>query len=166
MFDSLRDWFEGLEQRERWMVTVCAVLVSVSGIYLLLVEPYLDHRQDLMTQAEEQRELLAWMQGAAAEIQALERAGRQTTAGSGQSLFGIVDSTSKEAELGRAVRQITPDGDHSVRVRMESARFDYTLKWLQALESEHGIEVTRVTFDQTNQSGRVNVALTLEREGA
>lgn len=166
MFDSLRDWFESLEERERWMVSVCAVLVTVSGLYLLVVEPYLEHRRDLTEQVERQRELFAWMQGAAAEIEALEQAGRQSSAGGGQSLFSIVDQTSKTAELGRAVRQISPDGDDSVRVRMDAARFDHTLEWLAELEQDHGVEVARVTFDRTDQSGRVNVSLTLERNGS
>jgi len=166
MFDSLREWFESLDDRERWMVSLCAILVSVSGLYLLVVEPYLEHRRDLSQQVENQREMLAWMQGAAAEIKALEDAGRRSTAGSDQGLFGLVDETSKQAELGRAVRQISPDGDDSVRVRMDAARFDHTLKWLEDLEQNHGIEVTRVTFDQTDQSGRVNVALTLERNSS
>jgi general secretion pathway protein M len=164
MFDSIKDWFEGLEPRERWMVSVMAVLLTVTVLYLMIIEPYVDHRQDLNRQVEDKRELLAWMHSAKAEIQALEATGRQTTAGGGQSLFGIVDSTSEAAELGRAVRQITPDGDNSVRVRMDAARFDHALRWLETLEREHGIEVTRVTFDQTDQSGRVNVSLTLERD--
>lgn len=164
MLDNVKEWFESLEQRERWMVLVCSVLVGLTLLYLLVVEPYIEHRRDLAQQVSEKQELLAWMQGTRAEIQALEETGRQTTAGSGQSLFGVVDQTSKDAELGRAVRQITPDGDDSVRVRMEAARFDYTLQWLEELERGHGIKVSRVTFDQTDQSGRVNVSLSLERD--
>lgn len=163
MFDSIKDWFEGLEPRERWMVSVAGVLVGLTMLYLMIVEPYVEYRRDLASQVEDKRELLAWMESARAEIAALEATGRQTTAGSGQSLFGIVDSTSKAADLGQAIRQITPDGDDSVRVRMDAARFDHALRWLETLESEHGVMVTRVTFDQTDQSGRVNVSLTLER---
>ncbi|MCP1726877.1 general secretion pathway protein M [Natronospira proteinivora] len=166
MLDTLKEWFESLEQRERLMVIVCSVLVTLTLLYLLVVEPYIEHRQNLEQQVSEKQELIAWMQGAHAEIQALEDAGRQTTAGSGQSLFGVVDRTSKDAELDRAVRQITPDGDDAVRVRMEAARFDHTLQWLEELERNHGIEVSRVTFDQTDQSGRVNVSLSLERNGS
>jgi len=166
MFESLKDKFEELDQRERWMVIACAILVSVTALYLLVLEPYMEHRQDLQQQVSERQELLAWMKGAKAEIQALEGAGRQTTAGSGQSLFAVVDQTSEQAELGRAVRQITPDGDDAVRVRMDAARFDHTLNWLETLEQEHGVEVSRVSFDLTDQPGRVNVSLSLERNGS
>ncbi|MDQ2069245.1 type II secretion system protein M [Natronospira bacteriovora] len=164
MLDSFKDWFESLEQRERWMVSLAGTLVALSFLYLVIVEPYLDYRSDLNRQVEHRTELLAWMEGARNEIKALEASGRQTSAGGGQSLFGIVDRTSKAAELGRAVRQITPDGDNSVRVRMDAARFDHTLQWIEILEGEHGITVTRATFDRTDQSGRVNVSLTLERD--
>lgn len=166
MFDAVKDWFEGLEPRERWMVSVCAVLVGLSGLYLLVVEPYLAYRSDLTSQVSEKRETVAWMKDTAAEIRSLEAAGRETSAGSGESLFGIVDRTAKDSGLGSALRQITPDGDNAVRVRMDAARFDRTLRWLAELERSHGVSVARVTFDRTDQSGRVNISLTLEREVA
>lgn len=166
MFDSLKNWFDGLEQRERWMVSVCGVLVAVTALYMFLVEPYLAHRYQLKTQVAQKRELVAWMEDARAEIQALESQGRETSAGSGESLFSVVDRTAKEAGLGNSLRQITPDGDSAVRVRLDTARFDYMLQWLGQLESSHGVSVTRVTFDRTSQPGRVNVSMTLEREVA
>lgn len=166
MVESLKTWFQGLEPRERWMVSVCGVLVGATVLYLLVIEPYLTHRQQLTSEVAQKRELLAWMQDAKAEIRALESQGRETSAGSGESLFSVVDRTAKEAGLGNSLRQITPDGDSAVRVRLDTARFDYMLQWLGQLEQAHGVSVTRVTFDRTSESGRVNVSLTLEQEVA
>lgn len=166
MFESLKNWFDGLEPRERWMVSLCGVVVAATLLYVLVVDPYLAHRQQLTEQVAQKRELLAWMQDAKAEIRALESQGRETSAGSGESLFSVVDRTAKEAGLGNSLRQITPDGDSAVRVRLDTARFDYMLQWLGRLEQAHGVSVTRVTFDRTSEPGRVNVSMTLEREVA
>lgn len=166
MFESARNWFDGLEPRERWMVSLCGVVVAATLLYVVVVKPYLAHRQQLTTEVAQKHELLAWMQDAKAEIRALESQGRETSAGSGESLFSVVDSTAKEAGLGSALRQITPDGDSAVRVRLDTARFDYMLQWLGQLEQSHGVSVTRVTFDRASEPGRVNVSLTLEQEVA
>ncbi len=166
MLDNLRNWFDSLEPRERVMVVVGGTATALTLVYLMIVEPYIEHRRDLSQQVEINRDTLAWMEGAKAEIQALERAGRETTAGGDEnrSLFGIVDETAQSADLGQAVRQIQPEGDHSVRVNLSNARFDYTVRWFDELETRHGIRVDRLSFEPSEDSGRINASLTLERE--
>jgi general secretion pathway protein M len=165
MWEQIRDWFESLELRERWMVSAGGVSVAAALLYLLAIEPYMEWRGNLQRQVQEDRNLVAWMESAAAEIRGLEGRQDPAQAGRGGSLFAIVDRTAKEAQLGRAVRQITPDGDAALRVRMERARFDHTLQWLDRLEREHGIRVNRVTLDRGEVPGTVNASLTLERGG-
>lgn len=166
MLDNLRNWFESLESRERLMVLVGGTALAITLVYVMIVEPYIEHRRDLTQRLETQRDTLAWMESAKAEIQALEGAGRETAAGGEdtRSLFAVVDESAQEAELSQAVSQLTQGADDSVQVSLNSGRFDHTMRWLELLEMRHGVHVERISFEPADDPGRINASLTLERE--
>lgn len=166
MLDNLRNWFDGLEPRERMMVLVGGTALAITLVYLMIVEPYIEHRRDLGQRLDTQRDTLTWMEGAKAEIQALEGAGHETTAGGDdqRSLFAVVDESAQEADLSQAVSQLTQGADNSVQVSLDGGRFDHTMRWLEALEVRYGVKVERISFEPSDDPGRINASLTLERE--
>lgn len=161
----MNEWWANLGARERMLVIVAAVVVALAALYGLAWRPFSERMQRLEQTVAEQRELRAWMESAAQEVQRLRRAGGGPGRTGGGSLLSVADRTAKEAGLGGAVKRVEPEGTGKVRIRLEQAGFDDLSRWLQRLAREFDVRVESITVDGGRQTGIVNARLTLEGAG-
>jgi general secretion pathway protein M len=158
----VKEWFNGLAPRERIMVSIAAVVVGLALVYVAAWSPLTSSVARLEQSVEEQQALKQWMQQSAAEVNQLRGA---AGAADHRSLLAVVDQTSKQSQLGPAVKRIEPDGQELVRVTLEQASFDDVMTWLGGLQRSFGVSVADVSIDRQADSGRVNARLTLKRSG-
>jgi general secretion pathway protein M len=161
----MKDWFLGLERRERMLVSIGAVLVVVFVAWGLLLNPLYGASAATANRVESKRDTLSFLRGAAAELAgatALPAAGPDL---SGQSLVVIVDRSARQAGLGTALTRNQPVGEDGIRVRLENASFDAITRWLAALDTSSGLGIESASFDRTPEDGRVNASLVL-RQGS
>ena len=88
-------------------------------------------------------------------------AGGATDVATGESLVVLVDRTAREAGLGTALRDQSPNGEAGLRLRLEAAAFDRLIEWLGQLQERHGVAIEAANFDATGNPGLVNASLTL-----
>lgn len=157
----MKEWFDGLAPRERLMVSAAAVVVVLALIYVAAWSPLVSSVTRLQQSVEEQQALKRWMQQSAAEVNRLRGAGG--AAADHRSLLAVVDQTSKQSQLGPAVKRIEPDGQELVRVALEQASFDDVIGWLATLQRNFGVSVADLSIDRQADSGRVNARITLKR---
>lgn len=159
----MKAWFNHLEANERRMLIIGAPLLLVMLLYAGVWDPLVGKAEALRVSTAEQQSLLAWMRGAAQEVKQLRGSGGQRVkSASGGSLLSLVDRTAKSGRLGPALKRVQPDGEASVRVWLESASFDDTVRWLTALETRHGVRVVSSVFQALEAPGRVDVRLVFE----
>ncbi len=159
----MKGWFATLNPRER-------IIVGGGGLLLimaLLVGSWLSFSSDVERLREvvsEQRAVSQWMESAALEATQLRKAsrGQRHSSAGGASLLSLADQTAKRSGLGKAVTRVEPDGTDKVRIRLERASFDRMMRWLEELQSKHGVSINSITVDQHQDSGMVNVRLTLK----
>jgi general secretion pathway protein M len=157
----MKDWFFGLEQRERLMVGVGGVLLMWLLLYLMIWTPIADKYRGLKENVAAQQETLAWMQQAAAQIQTLRRSGGSAAKGlGGRSMLAVVDQSARSGGLATAIKRIEPDGSKGVKVWLEGAAFDPMILWLGKLSKNYRIEPSIITLEPIG-NGRVNARLTL-----
>ena len=72
----------------------------------------------------------------------------------------VVTATAPEFEL--AIRRIEPEGA-GARVVIEDASFAQVLRWIAALEQEHGLRLAAIEMDRRPEPGTVSARLTLEQ---
>ena len=162
----MKEWFAGLEQRERRLVMGAAALLLVMLLYVAAWEPLVNNVGELRDATAHQRETLLWMQQAAREVKQLRGAGgARTRPASGQSLLSLVDRTAKSGKLGTALKRVQPDGEQRVRVWLEGAGFDDVVRWLVQLERIHGVTVGDSVFEAKEEAGRVDARLVFEAAG-
>lgn len=159
----MRDWFDSLDARERLFVVVGAAVVAIALLWGLVWIPLDKGHRDL-----EQR--VATWERSLAELRPLvsmpqPQSGSQAARGGGsaQSPVVVVDSTLRSHGLGQPKRsQPTPNG---IRVEFENVAFDKLVVWLGDLSYQYGMEVQAgsVSTGTTDEPGRVNATLTLER---
>jgi general secretion pathway protein M len=161
----VKEWFNGLAPRERIMVSIAAVVVGLALVYVAAWSPLTSSVARLEQSVEEQQTLKQWMEQSAAEVKQLRNAAGAAGTDDHRSLLAVVDQTSKQSQLGPAVKRIEPDGQELVRVTLEQASFDDMMTWLGGLQRSFGVSVADVSVDRQADNGRVNARLTLKRSG-
>lgn len=162
----MKDWFFGLEPRERLLVGGGAVLLALLLLYLLIWAPIAARYTGLQDSVAGQQETLAWMQQASAQIRALQGSatGNSARGLGGRSLLAVVDQSARAGGLGNAIKRIEPDGAKAVKVWLEGVAFDPMIVWLGQLAKSYRIEPTIITLEPVG-GGRVNARLTLLEPG-
>lgn len=156
----MKDWFLGLEPRERNLVGGGAAILVLLLLYSIIWEPIASSYTELDDSVQQQQETLAWMQQAAAQIKALQRSGDSAGGLGGRSLLAVVDQSARSGGLGNAIKRIEPDGSKGVKVWLEGAAFDPMILWLGKLAKSFRIEPSMITLEPIG-GGRVNARLTL-----
>lgn len=157
----MKQYWNNLQPRERLTLIAGAAALLLLLLYAAVIDPYQARVERLEKQAAAQRADLEWMRQAATQVRAL-RAGAPRRSATGQSLLALADSTAKAQGLGSAVKRVQPEGQGSVRVWMEQASFDDVLRWLQTLTNRHGVRISALVADPSDEAGRADVRLVLE----
>ena len=159
--NRLTSWYQGLQPRERRMVTLgagaLAVLLLLGGVLLPLQSALSSARQ----RAEIRRDDLEWMRRNAPLVAA---GAALLPADTGEPPVVLVDRVAREAGLGGALRGTQPSGA-GVRVQLEAAPFDTLVSWLATLEQRYGLGIESVTVDRTAAPGLVNSSVTFNQAG-
>lgn len=163
----MRAWFEALEARERALVLLAGAVVLGAVLYLAVWEPLTARVSMLEDRIQRDQMLVTWLHQVGPRVEALRAGARKTVIqGRDRTLLAIVDQTSRAAALDDAVDRIQPDGDAVVRVWLDDAGFDATVRWLFELSRNYGIRVESARFDTPAREGRVSARLSLRRDPA
>ncbi|MDX1657122.1 MAG: type II secretion system protein M [Candidatus Competibacteraceae bacterium] len=159
----MRQWWNQLNARERWLVGIGGVITFLLLLYLLVWEPFQASLTQLRKDVEARRDDLAWMQQASVELRRLAASSpnAQTPATSQGSLLVRVDQSARQAQLGEAVTRVEPQGGNQVRIWLEEAPFDRVVQWLDTLAGQ-GVAVDDAIFTPGGDSGRVDARLVLQ----
>lgn len=159
---NVRDWLDNLSARERNLVYGAGGLLAVALLYLVVVMPFQVSGKKMTARVQQKSADLAWMQAAAPQAMAAAGAAQQS---GGESLVVLVARTAREAGLGEALRDQSPDGDAGLRLRIEAASFDMLVTWLGSLQQQYGVTIESANIDAT-APGLVNATLSLKQGGA
>lgn len=159
------EYWRGLQTRERRMIGIAALVVSLVLGWILVWEPLRDARRDLAGQLADQRALVDWLDRVAPEIRRLRDnlAPEQTLAG--QSILAVIDQGARAAGLAGALKRIEPGTGDEVRVVFEQAAFPDLMRWLAETVAERPLAVMRLTADRV-APGRVDTVVVLRRTDA
>lgn len=157
MTKGLATWYSERTSRERLLLLVCAIILSVGAIYRLAWMP-------LQAEQELQSARLSRLDRALVAVRGLPRGGvviRSHTTGSISEILG--ESASKQG-FSLTTVEVQPDG--SATVSLEAAPFDQLVLWLDALSQTHGITIVDATIGKTDAPGVVTVAVSFKGSGA
>jgi len=163
--NMVREWFDGLVPRERLLVSCAAVFAGCALAWMLLVQPVLTQKARAENRIRDHQLMLVELSQVAGRIGSQPASGTQPAA-SGQSLVVIIDRSVRERGLSGYLRRNQPDGQSSIRLRLENIPFDQLIEWLAELQERHGLAANSVTIDPATDRGRVDTNLVLVRTGA
>lgn len=160
---QFQEWFRSLAPRERLLVSVGGVVVTITILYLGIWEP--------LSKAHSQREMdLAASRALAQRLEVIAATVQKTQATGGvvintsASLLSTVDQVSKSGALGKPLTRIQPEGDHEVKVWIDEVSFEALVRWISDLEGKYGISIQTADLDRGTLPGQVNARLSLVRQ--
>lgn len=159
----LREWFDKLAPRERWLVLAAAAFAAFALVYALGVQPLYSARDRAALAVEQQRSLLADIEQVARRFG--PQGNNNPAVPSGESLVVLIDRSTRERGLGAYLKRNQPEGADGVRIRLENVPFDDLAAWLAGVQATQGLAPVSASFDPTDEPGRVNSNLVLELTG-
>ncbi len=153
-------YWQNLQAREQRTLLIGGVALALLLIYSLILDPFAEEMARMEKSVAADRELLAWMEQSAQQVQALR--GNGWAQRGGGSLLSLVDASAKKNGLGGALKQVKPEAS-GVRLRFEQASFDDMVRWLGRLGVEQGVGVTSLSLERLPAPGQVNATVVLER---
>ncbi|MEJ2116260.1 MAG: type II secretion system protein M [Gammaproteobacteria bacterium] len=163
--NQIKDWWDALQLRERYIVLIASVLTALIILYLSVWSPIANSRDSKLKHVEAKRDTVFWMSQKKQEVEHLKRINPNmfNNATDKRSLLAIVDTSAKQMGVRPDITRIEPKGEDSVQLYVEDIVFDYLIVLLGELERRNNIEVSDASFNRSDQVGKVTGRVTLNR---
>lgn len=145
-------------RREQMMLLACALAVAIYLLWLVVLAPIQNKRDQLLVANTASTQALGRVQIMAAQIQQMRAQGNTA---SSANISGVIDSSLRANGLSMSGFQ--PGANGEVRVRLERAPYDALMQWLYEMEFKQGISVSDLSIAATNDVGQVTVNLRLQK---
>jgi type II secretory pathway component PulM len=134
------------------------IAIAIVCLWIFTLNKSLNGRQALVDRKQQD---LVWMRSMsnAVRMAAASRPGGMSS----ESLVVLINRTAQQAGIASALTNQAPQGDNSIRVRLERANFDAVVGWLGMLEQQFGIQTESASLDRGESLGIVNASLVLTR---
>jgi type II secretory pathway component PulM len=154
----MKEWFYGLQPRERWIVSIGAVVAVLIIVWGFIVRPLRAEIGSLHASVDTKERLLvdvARIEGQQPSSIATNRQGGQ------QTLMVIIDTTARSHGLSQP--RARANGPSGVDVSFQGESFDAVVAWLVVLHGTYGVDVETASFSPGREAGLVNGQLLLRR---
>ncbi len=152
MISNLKDGWDNREPREKKILILGGVALSVIIVFQWLLLPVIHYFHDLKSQVEHQTTLLTWMKQAESKINPGNNASIQQPV-SDKTLLNILSISLNEQ--GIQPTQVRQDGKNNVNINFHRVVFNELLLWLHQLLSEYSVTIEQLTLSQTDTPGIV-----------
>ncbi len=162
--DSLRNWYDTLQARERVMVVITAVVVAITLFYIALWEPVRNGLQQELKKQQSLQTNLAWMQQAAQQVRSLRASGANAQNRDIDSPVSLtLEKTAASSGIKSRIGKLESTGKDKARVRLDNVDFNQMMLWLNTLQNTYGISADSITIDATDKPGLVNARINFSR---
>ena len=155
IIDALQPWrarFDALSPRERALALGCGAAVGIALLYGMIA-PLVEYRATAIARQAREFQDLVWMQDNRAQAEARAADAAATS----QARMSTINAAAKAVDL--PLRRIQPEAS-GFSVQVDRQPFDKVIRWTDALESSHGIEIANATVD-LHEPGIVNARFSL-----
>lgn len=153
-------YWQNLNERERWMVSIAGLVVLVYGFYLLLYSPLTTAVSSRTQQLKEKNDTLVWMQSIK---QQENRKPPQATNNS--KLLSVIASQLSSKSFKPFPYQLEQTGTGEIQLRFEQVPYAAIMRWLWALNTEYTVTLKQIRMDKTETPGVIKLTVLLAATG-
>lgn len=155
-------WWSGLAPRERMIVSAGLAVLVVLVLWLWVWEPLSNNRSTLQAEVSRLSTDVAWMQQQADQVRRRATLQRNTTAReSNGSVLTLLEVSANAAGIRQPLERVQPESD-GARLWFDGVGFDALVAWLGELERRHGLQISQLAVDVSNEPGRVSARVLVE----
>lgn len=148
-----KDWYQHQTPRDQLIVRFVAALLLLAIIFSLFFAPLIKQNASLNSELTQELGFYQLMMDNASQF-----GGRAAVATSdGKSLLASVGNQARASQV--RMTRYEQDGE-SLRVWLDNASFDNTMRWIETLSQRHNVFVSQINIDRTDNSGLVDVRVT------
>lgn len=164
---SFSEFWAVRDARERAMLAVAALVVTLGLAYTLLIDPALAGRDQLNKNLPELRQQVAQLQALSKEAAALS--GKSASPLAGKSAAPLIAMSKENIEAALARNGLKPQsvmltGDFA-KVQLAAVSFAGTLNWLDDMQKTALLSVVDANIVALAQPDMVNATFTLRQQG-
>lgn len=160
----VKDWFNSLQPRERYLVVGGSVIVLILLVYLWLLEPVSKEVSQLRTTVASGENQILWMQNASAEAQTLKGgASRNNKVDTRTSLITAVERSASSSGIRAQLKRMEPQGSKKISTEFKAVGFDQLINWLGVLEKNYAAKTVQLNSTRGDASGRVDARIIISR---
>ena len=137
--------FASASLRERLLICIGAYLVLAIFLYYVVLEPAMGFRSEKLRAQVAASNGLSWM--VANQAEARQRGSSQAPVRSESKLTVI----SSSAELHNVTIKRMQPGDDRINVELSGQEYLAVIRWLIALETDHGLRLVDVRLEKTGE---------------
>lgn len=161
---ELRDWFYGLQPREKLYLIAGAAGFVMMVVYFSLWLPLAGAVGRLDEAVTQQQHDIVWMGAASGNIRQLQQNSQRRM--SSRSMLAVIDQAITTANLKTGLQRMEPDGQNTVKLWLNKSPFDQVIAMLGQLEQGQGIAVQSLAMTAADGAGLVDARITLTRGGS
>jgi general secretion pathway protein M len=159
----MNTWWQGLNAREKQLVSLAGILLVVALLWLLIGKPIVAHHALLQQDLADAQDANTQMQQQRATIAALQSASPAAAANTTGSLHTGLINTLKQFQLDGAGTSTEEKDKDTVILKLESKSFDALAQCLAQMESQFAARATSMSLKPAAKSGTVDAEITLKR---
>jgi general secretion pathway protein M len=163
---SFAEFWAVRDARERAMLAVAALVVTLGLAYALLIDPALAGRERLNKDLPELRQQVAQMRALAKEAASLSGRSASGPAGTSAAPSAVMSKQNIEAALARnglKPQNVLLTGDFA-KVQLASVSFAGTMNWLDDMQKTALLSVADANIVALAQPDMVNATFTLSQQ--
>lgn len=163
----MKTWWQGLNGRERLLVSLAALISGVVLLWQGVVAPTARAQESAKRELETASlQLDRLLEGYAQKRMAGQLTAVPERAQTGLSAEAFKGAVTRDAAAkGLSIARLQGDGQASISLVFERVQPQQLFYWLQSVETEFGGRVSRMTLEQTGD-GAVRASVELEQAGS
>jgi len=155
--NALKNWYSGLQDRERIMVIALGISLAILIVFLAVVLPL----KNYFTQLNDD---LGYYEGQLTtvkkQVAAIKSSGTKVVRNDNVSLNQLVNQTAKSFGLSFS-RIEERERNKEIQLRLDDVEFDQLLRWVSLLEQERGLVVDTLRVSKKDAVGKVDASIKL-----
>jgi general secretion pathway protein M len=162
--NQLQQWWSQLAEREKRMVSIGGVIVSIFILYAGIWHPFLNHLQEMRHRIHANQQTLRWMQEADKSLQKLEnQTEKKNQAIAPVVLLGLLQKQINDTGLASNLTSLKQSGTDAIEMQFQKVDFDKLMGFLLIIAKSY-----KVSFTQMNAiamgAGLADVIIVVQAE--
>jgi general secretion pathway protein M len=153
-------FYSKLSPRDQKALTWGGGLMLIFLLYAMVWEPLTEKNTQLQSKIKQHKSSHQQLNEVVTRYKASEKQSSPALKTLQGSLFAMVDKTSQQQNIKKAIKKMTPVGDSKVNIRFEGVEFNAFIKWLVGISKDYGISVERINA-QRDEAGKADIQLVI-----